>query len=574
MSAADRSRKHPPVKGVDPVVSATILLWLQGEGSAEKSALPWQAHPEDDFRPEAVPDGSPDSEEVIAHLLRAIENTDFAARLQNVAPLDNGHPPADNPARPAESTQAASMLHQPPEPDADRLESTSGAAEEGNEAITDLLRAIQSTEVAATFEGVSKAEYAEHAGFVLAQPAKAETPTALPQAPEFDATVQLPTAAPETGELSAVLMHDIQSIEADVLGPAPTASEEKHPENASSGPIKSAESSSISKSPVARPEPPAFKQQNPQPKRFSRRRSTSQKRSDYLLSRASIVAPAVVPPPIAAAESQPGEPLAECIDPAVQEQPATAVVSEPAQAAEPMEPATVAELLPAVATTTIAEPKPPSTAEPLPVIATTVAEPEPQSIVEPAVIADGSRRPAATEDSAPKPPILARLGTGIGSIVAKGELINEGLDRAEMHLENWFQRWFGPIDPRHNTRVDEPPLVAYHWIVDAPQALKIANISAGGLHLITKDRWSEGNIVSMTLQRTDIEKGSPEGWIAVDFLVMRWCEDGMAGAFMPSSPGLVDTVAGRAANCADKKSLERFVNRIVDATAHRAAATK
>lgn len=551
MSAVDRSRKHPPVKGVDPVVSATILLWLQGEGSTEPSALPWQAHPEDDFRLEPAPDGSPDSEEVLANLLRAIENTDFAARLQNAAPLDIGHPPADNFAWPAESAAAASMLQKPPQPDAARLESTSGAAAESNESLTNLLRAIQSTEVAATLEGVSKA------GFVLAQPAAtAETPTALPQAPEIDASVLLPTVAPEapeTGESSAVLMHSIPSIEAVVLDSAPSASEEEHSENASFGPTESAESTSISESPLARPEPPAFNQQNLQPKRSSRRRSSSRQRSDYLLSLAAIAPPAVVPPR-AAAESQPSEPLAEFIDPAVQEPPATAIESEPAQPAEPLELA--------------------RSAEPLQVVAeTTVAEPVPRSIAEPGVIADASRPPAAKDDSAPKTPILARLGTGIGSIV-KGELINEGLDRAEMHLENWFQRWFGPLDPRQNTRVDKPPLVAYHWIVDAPQALKIADISAGGLHLITKDRWSEGNIVSMTLQRTDVEKGSPESWIAVDFLVMRWCKDGMAGAFMPSRPGLVDTVAGRAANCADKKTLERFVKRLIDAAPRRATATR
>ncbi|HEX8712173.1 MAG TPA: hypothetical protein VF730_09890 [Terracidiphilus sp.] len=136
------------------------------------------------------------------------------------------------------------------------------------------------------------------------------------------------------------------------------------------------------------------------------------------------------------------------------------------------------------------------------------------------------------------------------------------LDRAETQLESWFLKWFEPPDPRLSTRVERPPLVAYHWIVDSPQALKIANISSGGLYLITEDRWSEGNIISMTLQRTDREKGSPESWIAVDFIVMRWCKDGIAGAFLPHTPGLSDAVAGRAKNCADKKTLERFVKEL------------
>jgi hypothetical protein len=153
----------------------------------------------------------------------------------------------------------------------------------------------------------------------------------------------------------------------------------------------------------------------------------------------------------------------------------------------------------------------------------------------------------------------AKVNNGLASTAG---LTSECLDRAEMQLESWFLKWFEPPDPRHHSRVDEPPLVAYHWIVDSPQALKVANISSGGLYLLTEDRWSEGNIVSMTLQRTDREKGSPESWIAVDFLVMRWCKDGIAGAFLPHRPGLSDAVAGRAKNCADAKTLERFVKEL------------
>lgn len=174
-----------------------------------------------------------------------------------------------------------------------------------------------------------------------------------------------------------------------------------------------------------------------------------------------------------------------------------------------------------------------------------------------------TQSPTPVNGAAPRIPSFALIDTDKSGLAATSDHINEGLDRAEMHLEKWFQKWFGPPDPRHTIRVSNPPLVAYHWIVDAPQAIKIANISAGGLHLLTKERWSEGNIVSMTLQRTDREKGAPGSWIAVDFLVMRWCEDGMAGAFIASVPGLQDAVAGRAQNTADKRTLESFVRQLV-----------
>ena len=48
----------------------------------------------------------------------------------------------------------------------------------------------------------------------------------------------------------------------------------------------------------------------------------------------------------------------------------------------------------------------------------------------------------------------------------------------------------------------------------------------------------------------------------VDLMVVRWCNDGLAGAFIPSPPGLTYAVAGRAENCADKKTLERFVKQL------------
>ena len=69
-------------------------------------------------------------------------------------------------------------------------------------------------------------------------------------------------------------------------------------------------------------------------------------------------------------------------------------------------------------------------------------------------------------------------------------------------------------------------------------------------------------MVSMTLQRTDQERGTPECWIAVDVKVNRRSNDGFAGAFIPSIPGVAYTTARRGENRGDKETLERFVKHL------------
>lgn len=177
-----------------------------------------------------------------------------------------------------------------------------------------------------------------------------------------------------------------------------------------------------------------------------------------------------------------------------------------------------------------------------------------------------TQRSIPANDAAPRIPSFTLLGAEKGRLAATCDRIVDGLDYAEMKLESWFLKWFAPPDPRRSVRVIDPLLVAYHWLMDVPQGLRVANISAGGLYLITEERWPSGNIISMTLQRTDREKGSPDSWIAVDFVVVRWCKDGIVGEFLPSWPDKYFTVAGRAGNSADKRTLEKFVQQLVPGT--------
>jgi hypothetical protein len=232
-----------------------------------------------------------------------------------------------------------------------------------------------------------------------------------------------------------------------------------------------------------------------------------------------------------------------------------ALIADAPQSPMPEPPAVVPEPAPAAV---VPEPAP-AAVVPEPAPAAVVPEPAPAAVVPesaPAVIPSSPM--VEVRDEAKKTPVRGRLGAGKNRAVFRQP--GDYLDRAEMHLESWFLKWFDPPDPRRRSaRLAAPPLTAYHWAMDVPQGLKIANVSAGGMYLLTDQRWTDGVIVSLTLQRTDMPKGSADSWIAVDFVVTRWCEDGIAGAFIPSRPGQLDAVAGRAMNCADKKALERFM---------------
>ena len=131
--------------------------------------------------------------------------------------------------------------------------------------------------------------------------------------------------------------------------------------------------------------------------------------------------------------------------------------------------------------------------------------------------------------------------------------------RARSQLQDRLQEWFGP---RRSARIAKPPAVAYCWTVDTPDPIQIADISSGGVHLLTDVRWPQGGMLSMTLQRTDRGSETPESWIVIDFMVIRLCEDGVAGAFIPSTSGVSRVIPSRAENCADDRALKRFVRHL------------
>jgi hypothetical protein len=139
------------------------------------------------------------------------------------------------------------------------------------------------------------------------------------------------------------------------------------------------------------------------------------------------------------------------------------------------------------------------------------------------------------------------------------------LDRAEKELSTWVGTVLSP-HKRRSTRFVKPPLAVYYWTGDQPEPREIANISSSGLYLLTDERWYPGTRVSMTLQRTDLDNKARKEWISVDVRIVRYGADGVGGAFLFSDSGTQGFA--NSDNCADKKTLERFIKRLtVDATA-------
>jgi hypothetical protein len=133
-------------------------------------------------------------------------------------------------------------------------------------------------------------------------------------------------------------------------------------------------------------------------------------------------------------------------------------------------------------------------------------------------------------------------------------------------LLSWIQNWLSS-DRRRATRHPLPGLVAYYWTGSTPRAYQIADISSSGFYVLTEERWFPGTVVLMTLQRTDNAGKNLDDSIAVQSRVVRWGSDGLGLAFVLSKA--LDPNSGESIreNGADKKMLERFLERLKDDSA-------
>jgi hypothetical protein len=128
-----------------------------------------------------------------------------------------------------------------------------------------------------------------------------------------------------------------------------------------------------------------------------------------------------------------------------------------------------------------------------------------------------------------------------------------------------FLRWLFPdINRRRAKRYASPGLVAYYWTGGAPHCYDVANISATGLYLHTKERWAPETLIQMTLQKAkngNAEAGS-ENSISVLSEVVRWGEDGTGFNFILKD---YDTQYSREllpGEPLERKTVERFLKRM------------
>jgi hypothetical protein len=582
-----------PKQDDKPLVPQAILSWMRTEGNPDIFVSPQELEPHAAEPPtpaandmNGTDDGSANASTLI-NLLNAIQGTEIAAQLQNEARRGNGHslPPvlaepeaaaeaalgAETPSAPAKAKKEAGN-RSAVEPKATQPETTApesadaglgmGGAGEATPSAenAEAARVVSARPVPAKGRRLGRQRRAPRPLTIFMAPAPTETPEpapdqaaqaepnngALPSTNEAaETTAVAETAAPEAAAEVAETTATVEVLEPETAETAETARDD----SALSGMAETAETTAVEEPAAAVAEQEVAETAVPE---------AAETTEPAVEAEEPAIAETAEPEAMQAAETPAdAESAVESVEPAAAEtmeqepeivEAAEATLGESA-ATSPTETAEAAEA---------GEALPVFLGPMLPALLPSTPVAEPAEAAGPA-----SPSEAVTEDS-PRVPIFARIKGGVSNIVSNVRMTMERIDQAELRVETWFQDWFGPPDPRRTARTAKPPLVAYHWIVDSRQALEIANISAGGLYLLTEDRWTEGNIVSMTLQRTDKAKGAPDSWIAVDFVVTRWCDDGLAGAFLPSPPGMSYAAAGRAENTADKRALEHFVKQLTD----------
>ncbi len=87
-------------------------------------------------------------------------------------------------------------------------------------------------------------------------------------------------------------------------------------------------------------------------------------------------------------------------------------------------------------------------------------------------------------------------------------------------------------DHRRAERRTSPELAAYLWNGTLQQQACIKDISSTGLYLLTRERWTEGDTISLTLQRRGPLEGNFERRVAVQAKAVRLVEDGVAVSFV------------------------------------------
>jgi hypothetical protein len=137
----------------------------------------------------------------------------------------------------------------------------------------------------------------------------------------------------------------------------------------------------------------------------------------------------------------------------------------------------------------------------------------------------------------------------------------ESADEEQVSRTIRMLRWLFPdVNRRRAKRYSIPGLVA--WTGGAPHSYKVGNVSATGLYLVSKERWTPGTTIQMTLQRLDAATSSSKESICVLSEVVRWGEDGAGFNFVLSDLENLTQRQILPEEATDRRAVERFLERL------------
>ena len=77
-----------------------------------------------------------------------------------------------------------------------------------------------------------------------------------------------------------------------------------------------------------------------------------------------------------------------------------------------------------------------------------------------------------------------------------------------------------------------PPMVSYVGLPGMGKANQVGDVSDTGFYMLTRDRWTPGNFLPVSLERTDLFGTHRGEFITVQALVVRNGEDGVGFRFL------------------------------------------
>jgi hypothetical protein len=135
--------------------------------------------------------------------------------------------------------------------------------------------------------------------------------------------------------------------------------------------------------------------------------------------------------------------------------------------------------------------------------------------------------------------------------------------RSQQSVQTRLSAWMNPEalhrDRRRAVRRTVPGMVAFYFTGGAPQPYTVADISATGFYLVTRDQWMPQTMIQMTLQKPASDGKPRKESITVLTRIVRKGSDGIGAEFiMPESldPHSRDIKPGRAT---DRMALARFL---------------